>query len=55
MKVIKETVSGQDLVSLQSTCQLVFNNQTSNHLSPRAVVGETVFVKVSTLFLLVGT
>ena len=38
---------GQDSVSLQSTCQPIFNNLGSNHLNPRTVVGETVFVKVS--------
>ena len=45
-KIVKDTVSGQDSVSLQSTCQPVFNNTTSNNLQPRAVVGETVYVKV---------
>ena len=46
-KAVKDTVSGQDSVMLQSTCQPVFNNMTNNHLQPRAVVGETIFVKVS--------
>jgi len=45
-KVVKDTISGQDSVSLQSTCQPIFNNLSSNHLNPRTVVGETVFVKV---------
>ena len=35
-------------VSLQSTCQPLFNNQTSNQLQPRAVVGEPILVKVPT-------
>ena len=45
-KVVKDMVSSQDTVSLSSTCQPVFNDATSNHLQPRAVSGETVFVRV---------
>ena len=45
-KVVKETISGQDIHALSSTCQPVFNNTTSNHLQPRAVAGETVFVRI---------
>ena len=45
-KVLKETISGQDIHALSSTCQPVFNNMTNNHLQPRAVTGETVSVRV---------
>ena len=45
-KLVKETVTGQDIPALSSTCQPVFNNATSNHLQPRAVTGETIFVRV---------
>ena len=45
-KLVKETITGQDIHALSSSCQPVFNNETSNQLQPRAVTGETIIVRV---------
>jgi len=45
-KVVKETLTGQEIVNLSSTCQLVFSNTTDNHLNPQAVIGEGISVCV---------
>ena len=51
-KVIKETISGQEIVNLSSTCQPVFSNSTNNNLNPVAVMKEpiTVIVTFENLF-----
>jgi len=46
-KVVKETVSGQEIVNLASTCQPVFSNTTNNHLNPQAVTGEQISVTIT--------
>lgn len=46
-KVVKETVSGQEIVNLNSTCQPVFSNTTNDHLNPQAVTGEQVSVTIT--------
>ena len=45
-KVVKETLTGQEIVNLSSTCQPVFSNTTDNHLNPQAVIGEGIPVCV---------
>jgi len=46
-KVVKETISGQEMVHLTSTCQPVFSNTTTNHLNPQAVTGEIISVTIT--------
>jgi len=46
-KVVKETISGQEMVHLTYTCQPVFSNNTINHLNPQAVSGEPISVTVT--------
>ena len=45
-KVVKDTLSGQEIVHLTSTCQPVFSNKTINHLYPKAVKVEPISVSV---------
>jgi len=46
-KVVKETLTGQEIVHLSSTCQPVFSNDTYNHLNPQAVIEEPISVTVT--------
>ena len=39
-KVVKDTLSGQEIVHLTSTCQPVFPNMTIIHLHPKTVIGK---------------
>ena len=45
-KVVKETLYGQEIIHLTSTCQPVFSNKTINHLYPKAVKVEPISVSV---------